>query len=452
MLPVAVIGGGFSGAMTAVQLSRSLPPDRPIQVFERGEKIGTGVAYGTGNAQHLLNVRASNMSAFPDEPGHFEAWLKTEAGAARADWHETEAGVFSSRRLYARYIADTFARAERPLTVRRAVADCRRTDDGFLLTDEAGQEHAAAAVILATGHVLPSPGGDSRHVTNPWDLSYLDGLDPEVPILVLGTALTMVDILLILRQAGHRGEIVALSRRGALSLAHRPITPWPTPDFTAGERATVRGVMRRLRREAAKAASAGVDWRAVIDSIRPITVDLWAGWDKAERLRFLRHARRWWDIHRHRMAPPNAEYIERERQSGGLSVIAGRLLSLSGGPDGLAATWRLRSGGEQTRRFQRVINATGLESLGRGRAGLIDRLLGNGLVRLDPLGIGLDVTDSLAAIGAGGTPVPGLWAVGPIVRGTFWECIAVPDIRRQAADCAARVADYFAVTSTVPVM
>jgi len=445
--PVAIIGGGFSGAITAVQLSRVLPPDRPILLFERTDSIGVGLAYATDNADHLLNVRAANMSAFPDDPDHFEAWLadRTE------ECHATEAGRFASRRLYGRYITETFEEAERVRRIRASIIDCRRDGDGFILTDDQGGTYPAASVVLATGHVSPAPAGDPRQVANPWDLRYLDDLDPERPVLVLGTALTMVDILFTLRRHGYRGPVTALSRRGLLPQVHRAAAPWTLPDF-AGQGASVRGAMRRLRQEVRLAAAQGVDWRSVVDSIRPITADLWKGWDTEQRQRFLRHARRWWDIHRHRMAPPVAEALQRERASGGLTAAAGRVASIRPGIEELSVTWRCASGVERSETFQRVISATGLEKLGQSRDSLIGRLLGSGLIRLDPLEIGIEVTDRLEVTSRPGTPVPGLWALGPLVRGTFWECIAVPDIRRQSADCAAGIAAYLATTTTLPVM
>jgi uncharacterized NAD(P)/FAD-binding protein YdhS len=441
-LPVAIVGGGFSGAITAVQLARALP-GRPVLVFERAGPIGAGLAYATKFAGHLLNVRAANMSAFPDDPGHFEAWIAAQVAGLADDCHVTPAGIFTSRRLYARYIRDCFdgVSGRRPQWVRASIVDCARSGDGFVLTDESGQSYPAAAVVLATGHVPAAPNPDPRHVANPWDFDYLNGLDRDRPVLILGSALTMVDILLTLREGGFSGPVTALSRRGVLPTAHRPGSPWPTPGFTPDERRSVRGTLRRLRREVSAAGRQGIDWRAVVDSIRPITAELWMGWDYQERERFLRHARRWWDIHRHRMAPPIEEAVGEELRSGGLTVIAGRTLGIEAGEDGLRVSLRRKGqAGIESHVFQRVITATGLESAKDLRSGLIDRLLARGLVRLDPLGIGIDVAPDLAAIGDGGRPVPGLWALGPIVLGTFWECLAVPDIRRQAAECAASVA------------
>jgi uncharacterized NAD(P)/FAD-binding protein YdhS len=75
-LPLAVIGGGFSGTMAAIHLARALPSDQPVLLCERGTGLGLGVAYSTSMPGHLLNVCAANMSAFESDPGHFEARLR----------------------------------------------------------------------------------------------------------------------------------------------------------------------------------------------------------------------------------------------------------------------------------------------------------------------------------------------------------------------------------------
>jgi len=434
-LPIAVVGGGFSGAVTALHLTRLLRDGPPVMLFERTGQVGPGLAYATASPSHLLNVRAANMSAFPDDPAHFERWLAADPGEP-GDRHDTEAGLFASRRLYARYLRDTFEAEGTPaIRIPAEIVDCRRDGDAFVLTDAAGAEHRASAVVLATGHVAPRPAADPRHVTDPWEPGWLAGLDPAKPILIRGTALTMVDIVLTLRESGFAGPIVALSRRGQLPLAHRASPSWSLPDLTRAERSTVRGVMRRLRREADLARRHGVDWRSVVDSIRPITADLWRGWSLGERQRFLRHARRWWDIHRHRMAPPVESRIAADLAAGSLRVESGRLRGITSEADGLRVAWN-----DRDLLCQRVVDAIGLMGMREMRPGLVDRLVARDLARLDPLGIGLDVEDGLAVRGADGEPIPGLWALGPMVRGTFWECIAVPDIRRQAASCAREVA------------
>jgi uncharacterized NAD(P)/FAD-binding protein YdhS len=54
------------------------------------------------------------------------------------------------------------------------------------------------------------------------------------------------------------------------------------------------------------------------------------------------------------------------------------------------------------------------------------RLLTQGLARTDAAGIGLRDTDGLELLGANQVPTVRLWALGPIARGMFRECTAVP--------------------------
>jgi len=61
---VAVIGGGYSGSMLAVELLRLATGRISVVLIERGPVPGRGVAYGTQFEGHLLNVRAKNMSAY----------------------------------------------------------------------------------------------------------------------------------------------------------------------------------------------------------------------------------------------------------------------------------------------------------------------------------------------------------------------------------------------------
>ena len=184
----------------------------------------------------------------------------------------------------------------------------------------------------------------------------------------------------------------------------------------------------------------GVDWRAVIDSLRHITPMLWGRMPAAERRRFLRHARRYWDTHRHRMAPPTAEHIAAMVADGSLQVIAGRIHGFDIQPYSVRVRYTPRGGEAETNvAVQRVIIASFLDQIDGTRDPLIQQMFNRGLIRLDAYGLGLDVTDGLNVVRDDGTPDAHMWALGPIVRGVFWECVAVPDIRVQAAYAAVGV-------------
>ncbi len=105
---VVIVGAGFSGTLLAINLLRHDGPAATL--IERADAAGLGVAYGTRQSDHLLNVRAANMSAFPDAPGHFVEWLAAQAMAA-------DGAAFVPRRVYGAYLRDTLAAAKaRPPT------------------------------------------------------------------------------------------------------------------------------------------------------------------------------------------------------------------------------------------------------------------------------------------------------------------------------------------------
>ncbi len=73
---VAIIGGGASGTVAAAHLLRE-PRERPLEIelIDRDGNFGRGVAYGTTDPLHLLNVPAIRMGAVSGKPEHFHRWL-----------------------------------------------------------------------------------------------------------------------------------------------------------------------------------------------------------------------------------------------------------------------------------------------------------------------------------------------------------------------------------------
>ena len=69
------------------------------------------------------------------------------------------------------------------------------------------------------------------------------------------------------------------------------------------------------------------------------------------------------------------------------------------------------------------------------------------MARTDRHGLGIEVTDTLRVIDRAGRRDAAAWALGPIVRGMFWECTAVPDIRVQARTIATEVARHLAANA-----
>ncbi len=446
-LPIAVIGSGFSGTITALNLLRTTEPDQSILLCERSLKFARGTAYKTEHNDHLLNVRAANMSAFAEQPDSFEAWLRGCAVGHTQRIHQTEVGVFASRSLYGQYLNAMLdigmagmAGTARLRLVPDEVVDALPAPGGWRIVFASGAAQLVAGVVLAIGNLASIRQDTALQRFDPWAPGALSGWRADLPVLVLGTGLTTMDVVAALHDSGFAGGIVAVSRRGLLPQPHAPSPPWRRPAFTLAERASALALLRRVRREIAAARANGVDWRGVVDSIRPDTALLWRGLPERDRGRFLRHLRPYWDVHRHRLAPPVAARIAALRASGSLRVLRARLRGVEEAGDTALATVRHHGGAEERITVQRVIHATGVEVASRCNDRLLAALRARGLVRLDGMGLGVDVTDALQVVDTQGRAAANMWAVGPLVRGVFWECTAVPDIRNQVSRLAQQVA------------
>ncbi|MBV9990582.1 MAG: FAD/NAD(P)-binding protein [Alphaproteobacteria bacterium] len=441
---VAVIGGGFSGSVFAMKISRALPGARVV-VIERGRRVGRGLAYGACAPDHLLNVPVSRME-LGLEPG-FADWLGRRGAVlaeALAESGGDLAAAFVPREMFGTYLEERMREALSPdprtgLAVLRgeAVALLDFPARGVLLAD--GRRIEADIVVVATGNLPPRPPGakdawlydTSLFVPDPWADDAFDELDKDAPVVLLGTGLTMVDVALKLSGLGHAGTMHAISRRGFLPLAHKAGGSWPTfhdPKVHASPLA----LMRLLRREAKRAESEGVPWQRVMDTMRPAVAGVWAGWSTRERAQFLRHLRPRWDVHRHRMAPRIAERLETLVHGGQLRVMGGSVKAYRRRGDLAEVVFRKRgSDVEHVFPAARVINCTGPRSdMDRLAFPVLADLRKRGLVAPDALGLGIE-TDDCAALGSAGHPSSWLYALGPLTRPSWWEVVAVPEINAQ---------------------
>lgn len=447
-LPVAVIGAGFSGTITALQLARRISP-RPILLCGQASTFARGTAYSTKEPIHLLNVRAANMSAFPDQPRHFVEWLEKNGSQHPQEMWETPAGTFVSRNVYGRYLSSLLTETLKSPAgalglkiIPDMVTDLRPTGQGFRLGLASGREHEVSGAILAVGSLRDPQLAQGPILENPWTPSLPHDLVPGKPVVVIGTGLTMVDVAMHLSEAGFAGPVIAISRRGLLPSTHVVTSPWPTPELSDEDRHSLLRVFRRVRSEIAAAGRANLGWHSVIDSLRPITTGLWRGFPEAEQRRFLRHLRRWWDVHRHRMAPSVGERFQELLRSGFLQIVSGNIVSIEEAEEGARLSY-IPNGASAPLKLaaQKIIRATGYQRLNEVTNPVMRKLVDRGLARLDRHRLGLDVTDRFEIVGKSGAVTPSLWALGPIINGAFWECTAVPDIRVHAQALATQLAE-----------
>lgn len=276
---------------------------------------------------------------------------------------------------------------------------------------------------------------------NPWDTSLksngLEQLAKEDTVLLIGTGLTMVDLVMTLWAKKHNGKIHAVSRHGLLPQAHGLYAD-RNPFLEAKSLPkTALGLFKLVREEVRTSQSMGGDWRAVIDSMRPMTQQLWHTLDDAEKHKFLRHLRPFWEARRHRMPAESAERIQEMIAANQLVLHKARVHSFKKGRNGIFVNLKRPGQAElDCLNVKTVINCTGPNTdYASSSDPLIRSLIENGLAKTDTLCLGLDV-DSDGMLRTDDSLRQGIFTLGPARKGLDWETIAVPEIRGQAKNLA----------------
>jgi uncharacterized NAD(P)/FAD-binding protein YdhS len=445
----AVIGGGFSGLMTAIHALRGAPHATAV-VFERLPRARPGVAYGGADEAHLLNVRADRMGLTTSDVGGFAAWLDRRAPGRH------EPSDFVRRRHFGDFLNERLGAMiaslrPRITLVRGDVVAVRRDADDFAMRLAGGETTRAAAVVLAVG--LPAPSapwsGDVGLVVDPWSPTAFDDLDASAPVTVVGTGLTALDVLVSLARRGHRGRVTCVSRNGRFPLPHADphlssagaaAPPTVTPqraELMRGPRAALRAV----RVAAIATLACGRPWQEVIDAIRPHTTAVWGAWSDRDRERFLGRIRPLWEIHRHRAPRSVLAVVDDLRASDRLEVLRGTLLRVDASAGRRAVL--LRCAGNETlrRSSDRVFNCIGPAlRISENPDSLMRSLFDQGMVSSDAAGLGLRADADGCVIDARGAVRRDLFVLGALRRGDLWESTAVPELRVQAEATGAALA------------
>jgi uncharacterized NAD(P)/FAD-binding protein YdhS len=458
---IAIVGAGFAGTLLAVQLAAQARRPLHIVLYDARAAFARGVAYGTRDPSHLLNVRADRMGAFEDRQDDFYRWLLAHEAAWRRR-HPALAALkvrpegFMPRMLYGDYLTSLLEDARRNTggvtleQIEAEVTDAEVTESGINITlgDQSGR--TVDYLVLAVGNLMAGRHGfekavssNLRYTGNPWAAAEGSILTrdrfggEDAPVLIIGTGLTMVDMLLSLRRRNYRGKIIAVSRHGLLPQPHDTEVP-PYPRFLPPESAprTAPGLVARIRQEIKQAQKAGFNWRGVVDSLRADTQALWANLPDDER-RKLARILAYWSVHRHRMPVSSGEFIAREMKAGTLEMRSGRIENILEDAGGLCVTVRTRGNKTETVRAAHVLNCAGPGmNIDASENPLLLRLRDRGIIRKGPIGLGIGAEGDGRVKGGASERV---FALGPLLAGEKFETIAVPEIRRQAEMVAGAV-------------
>ena len=441
---ITIIGAGFSGSVLATELATPNDSDLDVCLVGVRETFGRGVAYGESRTEHLLNVRARHLGADAGNPAEFAEWLNlTERGR----------DSFLPRIAYGEYLRDrldaTQALSSNLTCLEHEAVMLERQAGGFRVHLADGSDFFSDRVVLALGALPPQRlsgvgprlAAHPRYIGWPWQDDAIDRIDADARLLIVGTGLTMADVATTLRRRKHRGEIVALSRHGHLPQRHLPEPSaqieLPPNVLHALRKHDMGGLVAAIR----SLAPVVPDWRSVIDALRPHTQAFWQGLSRRQRARFVRHLRSYWEIFRHRLAPQIAAELDDLQVIGQLKVRAGRLLRAGLGQDAVEALIRERGQAHaRNERFDVLIRATGFDTdVDRTTHPLMMHLRESGLATGDALGLGLEVSGHYEVLNGYGRAVPGLYCLGPLLRGRLWEITAVPELRVAARTLARRL-------------
>ena len=305
---------------------------RPFRlvVVEPSASLGRGVAYGAHHPLHLLNVRTRDLSVRASQPGDFLNWAfrQLDQGENHAGLHDGLAHTFLPRQLFGEYVRERFfeaieGRGDVEFKLVNAVAtSCVKDGDRFTLRFDRAETLQADVVLLATAYGLQSS-------TPTGALAPFDSLPPEringaSTMALIGSGLTMVDVLLGARRDGFQGKVIVISKHGQL----------PRPHASKGVVPRESGLSRSKRLSSlttavaiacAAAEAHRTPWQAVINSVRSSFQDIWQGLPVEEQARFLRHVRPLWDAHRHRLPLEVHGRLQSEFNEGRAVLLPGQV-------------------------------------------------------------------------------------------------------------------------------
>jgi uncharacterized NAD(P)/FAD-binding protein YdhS len=454
MKSIVIVGGGFSGTVTAINLARLSSVPLQISIINQNRIPCRGIAYSTRNGSHLLNVVARNMSALADQPNHFVEWLGT-----RSEFLDVPVATlrekFVPRRVYGDYLHQLFQwysgahAAERKMRLEWIQDEVRDIfiDDHAHVALQGGQVLTADKVILAVGNQEPAPvrvqGLDPhspKYIGNPW-MGWEERLpSPDCDLLLVGTGLTMIDTFLSLKDLGWRGKIVAVSRNGLLPLSHFKGFDYPDLLDDSGATIGLRKMVRLFKKHFRTAQARDLNPAILVDKLRPHTQRIWQHLSVFEKRQFNRHLRTRWNVMRHRIAPDIHRQLLEAIAAGRLEILRGRLRNCEESGDGLKVEIAVK-GGKRVVAAGALINCTGpQESYFPTGSALCHNLVSHGLIVPDEMNMGIKVDANFSVVNADGKSSEILFAMGSLLKGTLWETTAVPELRSQTFRLAEAVA------------
>jgi uncharacterized NAD(P)/FAD-binding protein YdhS len=458
---IGIIGGGFTGTLTAVHLIEKSTQPCEIILINKHESLNKGLAYNPYSNNHLLNVVASKMSAFPDKPDHFLNWVMQRDEVIHTN-KMLLANSFLPRQLYGEYLRHIWEEA-----VKRAEAkQLRVTVIDAVVVDLDVAENAVSvqldtnlivnvdACVIATGNHIPRNPAirnmdfytSPNYFQNPWKMESVKITNQQLPVLIIGNGLTMVDTVLGLLEHGFNGDIFSISPNGYNMLPHQPNG---LNDSTIVEELrdgmTVYELVNLVNKHIKAVRAIGGSPEPIIDALRPHTQRIWKSLSNKEKELFMSRLRHLWGVARHRIPLHSHDILQQLRIDRKLHVTSGTLMDLTESNGSIVVRYFDKKEHEQKElTVSRIINCTGPETdLMNLENSFLKRCLLRGILTQDPLKLGITAnTETFQILRSDGKPHPHLFTLGSNLKGELWESTAVNELREQAEKLAEQLSAH----------
>lgn len=459
---IGIIGAGFSGCMTAVQLIVQSQIPIHIDLFYQEGTLATGIAYATYSNTHLLNVITAKMSAYPDKPNHFLDWVLQQAAYVNIDAYVV-ANAFLPRSLYGKYLTEIWENAVQMASV-KGIGIHHHTQtivhidpDKGVINLENGEHIKVNKIVLATGNQLPGNPKiknmdyyrSKTYFKNPWHISSVQGLKNDLPVLIIGNGLTMVDTVFGLLEQGFKGQILSLSPNGFNILPHRHIGAKYTSILNElPENPDLYTLFSLIYKHVKQVRAFGISAEPIIDAIRPNVQKYWKNFTSTEKQLFMKRFRHLWGVARHRIPLQSYDKLQQLRIKQLLVVYAGKLSAIADTPDGVAVIFENKKTLKtQALLVQRVINCTGPEANWNNLKGtFLQKLIVEGHVQHDPFWLGIQTdTNTFKIKNAAQETHSSFYTLGSNLKGELWESTAVNELRSQAQQLAMQLLQHATV-------
>lgn len=455
MKTIGIIGGGFSGIMTAVQLIRNADIPFSLIVFNDKESLAKGIAYTPFSRKHILNVPAVKMSAFPAEPEHFLNWVMSNTEYGKYD-KKLIAHVFMPRYLYGAYLTEIWELAKQEALTKKIivqeihseVTDLNLTDKGVEIHTENGQAIFIDYCVLATGNQVPgnpeiknkSFYSSLKYFGNPWKSDSVSNLNPDQSVMIFGNGLTMVDTVLGLIENKHKGNIYTISPNGFYILPHKHIgAQYDLLSSEIHDKLSLREVISIVNKHRKAVAQLGYTPELVIDALRPFVQKLWQNFTPEEKKIFISKIRPMWGAFRHRVPMHMFEFLQKLSAKGRLIILTGKIKDILETEEGISLEYYDKKKQiNETITISRIINCTGPESnFNKLEKCLMKNIFEKGIIMQDPLKLGICTdANTFQVKNADGKNHENFYTLGSNLRGELWESTAVGELRVQASQLA----------------